>query len=84
MGSVRNDRLIAVPLNLKKLEPESPVTRLDKSLASDIRDFFVAYNEMQGKKFKPLGTFGPKRAIRIVKQGMERAKGYKASSRDSP
>lgn len=70
----RNDRLVAVPVNAKTLEPESPVTKLDQSLASDIRDFFVVYNQMQGKKFKLLGTFGRERAMRIVKQGMECAK----------
>jgi inorganic pyrophosphatase len=69
----RNDRLIAVPINSKTFVPEGAVTRLDKSFASDIREFFMVYNQLQGKKFRPLGTSGRARAMQIVKQGMERA-----------
>src|SRR5262249_45395174 len=51
----RNDRLIAVPLEVKSGKPaEGAIDELDESLAQRISDFFVAYNQLQGKQFKAL------------------------------
>jgi inorganic pyrophosphatase len=72
--TARNDRLIAIPINAKTHEPAGSCTRLDDKLASSIEDFFVAYNDAQGRKFKPLGTHGPDRALRIIREGMARAR----------
>ena len=41
------------------------------NLLDEIEHFFVSYNESRGKRFKPLGRFGPARAERLVKQGMK-------------
>jgi inorganic pyrophosphatase len=71
--TIRNDRLIAIPITAKTHEPVGP-TQLDDRAASNILDFFVSYNEAQGKKFKPLGTHGPDRALRIIREGMARAR----------
>ncbi len=43
---------------------------LNRELIDEIEDFFVAYNKERGKLFKPLGRHGPKRAMKLVKQGM--------------
>ena len=71
----RNDRLIAVPIDAKSHEPMQPSIELDGKLNQAISEFFVKYNELQGKKFRTLGMRGPDRAMEIVKRGMELAKG---------
>jgi hypothetical protein len=38
-----------------------PIKLFDKKLTSDIINFFISYNEAQGKKFKPSG-FGSRLA----------------------
>src|SRR5215831_17785986 len=48
----RNDRLIAVPLEVKSGRPPAgAVDRLEQGLVRDIGNFFIAYNELQGKRF---------------------------------
>jgi len=70
----RNDRLVAVPLNLKTHEPVIAVSRLDKTLIAEITKFFVHYNEMQGKKFKSLGFGSPQRAMELIEEARKRAR----------
>jgi inorganic pyrophosphatase len=78
---MRNDRIIAVPFLAKTHEPLGPHTRLDDKLAQTMQDFFVAYNEVQGKKFKPLGIHGPDRALRVIRDSLaqQRKKGRQKS-----
>jgi len=45
---------------------------LPKQLLLEIEHFFISYNELKGKEFIPLGRFGPKRALKLVKQGIAR------------
>jgi inorganic pyrophosphatase len=70
----RNDRIIAIPLDGKSRKPMVPAPRIDKELAKAISDFFVSYNALQGKKFVPLGMHGRKRALQLVKSGIQQAK----------
>lgn len=68
--SVRNDRLIAVvenatnPAELHSLKEMSP-RRLD-----EVEHFFVSYNEMVGRRFKPLARKGPNRALKLLEQAI--------------
>lgn len=41
-------------------------------LIEQIEYFFVSYNKIRGKKFKPLGRHGPRRAEKLIRIGMER------------
>jgi len=67
----RNDRLIAVPIEAKTGNLSSgAVDHLETSLAREISDFFVVYNELQGKRFKTLGCAGPERAAALIRAGM--------------
>jgi inorganic pyrophosphatase len=70
----RNDRLVAIPLNVKSQEPMIPTKALDKTLISDMTNFFVVYNEMQGKKFKSLGFGSRQRALDLVDEARKRAR----------
>ena len=42
------------------------MSALDKKVVDEIEHFFIYYNERRGKKFKPLGRYGPKRAMKLV------------------
>lgn len=64
--TVRNDRLVAVldtpynPAAVRSLE------ELGRQRLDEIEHFFVAYNEAEGRKFKPLARRGPERAQAAV------------------
>jgi|SRR5438105_5052536 len=64
----RNDRLIAVAAGSHTHSAIKSVKDLDPNLLKEIEHFFVSYNQVHGKKFKPIGRYGPKRAKRIVEK----------------
>src|SRR5262245_7540257 len=67
----RNDRLIAIPLEVKSGKPPAGATkRLESDIARNITAFFVEYNKLQGKQFKVLRVAGPGRAATLVRSGM--------------
>jgi|SRR5262245_30466799 len=69
----RNDRLIATPLEAKSGKPsEGAIDCLKPSLVRNISKFFVAYNELQGKRFKTLRYAGPERAEALIRDGMSK------------
>jgi inorganic pyrophosphatase len=76
--TTRNDRLIAVAENARNHKEVRSLGQLNENLLDEIEHFFVSYNEMKGKKFKPLGRFGPKRAERLIEEGVRR---FRASRR---
>ena len=64
----RNDRLIGVAAESHTHSSLKSLETLDTELIREIEHFFVSYNEMRGKKFKPLGRKGPTIAKRLVKK----------------
>jgi inorganic pyrophosphatase len=70
----RNDRLVAIPLSVKTQQPMVPIKSLDRKLISDITNFFVSYNEVQGKKFKSLGFGSRQCALDLVEKARKRAR----------
>ena len=62
----RNDRLIAVASKSRTSGDLKSITDLNAKLLEEIEHFFISYNEVKGKKFKPLGRYGPERARRLV------------------
>ena len=62
----RNDRLIAVAADSRTHRGVRSLDDLSAALVDEIEHFFVSYNEIKGKKFEPLGRFGPERARRLV------------------
>src|ERR1700692_745629 len=70
----RNDRLVAIPLSVKTQEPIIPAKTLDKALISDITNFFISYNEAQGKKFKSLGFGSRQRALDLIEEARKKSK----------
>lgn len=74
----RNDRLIAVASKSRTNSDLKSLTDLNPKLVEEIEHFFISYNEVKGKKFKPLGRYGPERARKLVlrskrRRGVKRA-----------
>ena len=70
--TVRNDRLIAVSTESHCHKAIHSLSELGKEIMDEIERFFISYNEMHGKKFKPIGIKGPGRALKLIKAGQNR------------
>jgi inorganic pyrophosphatase len=70
--TTRNDRLVGVAADSRLLARVRTLEALGPDLLEEIEHFFVSYNEIKGKVFKPLGRFGPRRAMKLVEEGMQR------------
>ena len=70
----RNDRLIAVASKSRTSDDLESITDLNPKLLEEIEHFFISYNEVKGKKFKPLGRYGPERARKLVQRSKRRKK----------
>jgi inorganic pyrophosphatase len=69
--TMRNDRLIAVAAASITHRGLKSLGTLDKNLVDQIEHFFVSYNQIKGKQFKPLGRFGPTRARRAIEAAVK-------------
>jgi inorganic pyrophosphatase len=72
----RNDRLIAVAAASRRHESVNGPGDLGEELLQEIQEFFVSYNRVCGREFKPLGVFGADRAKALV----EKAQSVKGGS----
>jgi len=70
-GMTRNDRLIAVAAESRQHKHVRSLKDIADQLITEIEHFFVSYNTIKGKEFKPTGRFGPDRAKRIVEDGVK-------------
>jgi inorganic pyrophosphatase len=79
--TVRNDRLIGVAEHCQDHAEVQSVRELHETLLKEIEQFFISYNKSAGKKFRPIGHHGPKRAEKLVRKGMKRfsRKGQRAA-----
>jgi inorganic pyrophosphatase len=68
----RNDRLIGVAVHSRTYPTERSLKDLRPHLLDEITSFFVDYNKLHGKKFKPIGQHGPHRALELVEEGRKR------------
>jgi inorganic pyrophosphatase len=64
-----NNRLLGVAVHSYNHQDQSSIDDVNKSLLSQIEEFFVSYNKQRGKNFKVTGTGGPKSAIKFLKDG---------------
>jgi inorganic pyrophosphatase len=70
----RNDRLIAVAAESHTHSSLKSLGMLDSELVKEIEHFFVSYNQIRGKEFKPIGRKGPRVATRLVNKHQKRKK----------
>ena len=66
----RNDRLIAVAANSHTHSHVKTINDLNETLVDEIEHFFISYNEVKGKQFKPLGRFGARKAKSLVEEAI--------------
>ncbi|HEX6184040.1 MAG TPA: inorganic diphosphatase [Pyrinomonadaceae bacterium] len=80
----RNDRLIGVAAESRLQRHVRALGSLNPDLVEEIEHFFISYNQVKGKEFKPLGRFGPRKALRLVEEGVKlyrQSKRKRASSK---
>ncbi len=70
--TMRNDRLIAVAAESHDHRDVNTLDQISPNLVHEIEHFFVSYNTVRGKQFKPVGRAGPDRAKRLIDQGVDR------------
>jgi inorganic pyrophosphatase len=66
----RNDRLIGVADAAHERAKLKSISELDSVVVDEIEHFFVSYNEMRDRKFKPIRRAGPNSALQLVRRGM--------------
>ena len=74
----RNDRLIGVAAESRLQRHVRALGSLSPDLLEEIEHFFISYNQAKGKEFKPIGRFGPQKALKLVEEG---AKLYRQSKK---
>ena len=77
----RNDRLIAVAATSRTHGHLQSLDDLNSKIVDEIEHFFVSYNTAKGKKFRPLGRFGPERARELVVAAMPETKKKRPTSK---
>ncbi len=73
-----NDRLIGVTVHSYDHQNLKAMSDVSKTLLSQLEAFFVSYNKQRGKRFRIIGTGGPKKAVTFLKGGIRK---YKAACR---
>ena len=75
----RNDRLLGVAIHSYDHQDLSSIDDVSETLLDHVEAFFISYNKQRGKKFKVISVGGPKKAVKLLKQGIrafdERATG---------
>ena len=67
----RNDRLIAVATHAQTHQNVHSLGDLRPHLVDEIKEFFIGYNRLRGRKFKPLALSGPDKSRKLIKSGMD-------------
>jgi inorganic pyrophosphatase len=67
----RNDRLIAVAAHAQTHQNVQSLKDLRPHLVDEIKEFFIGYNRLRGRKFKPLALIGPDKSRELIKSGMD-------------
>jgi inorganic pyrophosphatase len=68
----QNDRLFTVPILPQEYSPPRSLRDLNRHLLSEIKEFFITYQRLMGKKFEVLAKLGPKDAKALVQKSIEK------------
>jgi inorganic pyrophosphatase len=60
--TIRNDRLLAVPITSANPALFRHIDDLPDAWVTEIEHFFISYNRIQGREYKPIKRGGPKEA----------------------
>jgi inorganic pyrophosphatase len=66
-----NDRLLGVAVHSYAHEELHTLTDVSKPLLDQLEEFFVSYNKQRGKEFTITDTGGPKKALKVLKRGIQ-------------
>lgn len=66
-NTVRNDRFLGVFEKSALFENIHSINDLPEKIITEIEHFFIAYNEVTGKNFKPVGRLDAKEAFEMIK-----------------
>ncbi len=66
-NTVRNDRFLAIPEVSQLFAGITSLSDLPKDIIKQLETFFINYNELEGKKFKPLKRVDAKQALKLIK-----------------
>ena len=70
----RNDRLISIATHAHLHSDIKSLKDINAKLVDEMEHFFISYNQVRGKIFKPLGRFGPKPALELIEKGKQKFK----------
>ncbi len=79
--SERNDRLFAVPDEDGQYAALKTVSNIEGKRRREYERFFQTYNSEDGKEFRPLGWFGPRRAWKLIETARRKYKPRKKAGR---
>jgi inorganic pyrophosphatase len=64
--TIRNDRLLAVPVTEVNASSVDSLADLSQTVLNEVEHFFESYNRAQGRRFEACGRLGPDAAERLV------------------
>jgi inorganic pyrophosphatase len=64
--SIRNDRLIAIPETPVNHPAIRDLRQLDQNRIEEVEQFFLSYNRVQGREFRPGQRLGQQQAYRLL------------------
>ncbi|HEY2727194.1 MAG TPA: inorganic diphosphatase [Parafilimonas sp.] len=65
--TVRNDRFLAIPEASQLFANVKSIEDLPQDIIEQLETFFINYNKIEGKKFKPLKKIDAKKALKLIK-----------------
>lgn len=68
---IRNDRLVGVPVTPVNKPPQRHLGDVSKGQIDALEQFFVTYNQLQGRRFRPRGRAGAAAAGNALRRGIE-------------
>ena len=63
---IRNDRFLAIPDSSGIFENIRSIDDLPRDIITQLEEFFVEYNKLEGKKFNALKKLEPKEAYKLI------------------
>lgn len=66
--TVRNDRFIAVSIDSDLYKDVRDIKDLNKTVRSQIEQFFISYNSQAGKTFAPKGWAGAAQSMKLIEE----------------
>ena len=65
--TIRNDRFISVPEVSQLFAHVKEIKDIPRDVVNQLETFFINYNELEGKKFKPLKRLNAQQALKLIK-----------------